>query len=125
MQLKPYHTLVVGLAFFGALASWSSAAQPSASLGADAPTASTSARMGRGRPGGFGFVGALRRDVGLTPEQEDAVRGILAQQREQTAAIRESTDKKIRALLNAEQQKKFDAVVAQFKARRGRPSPRS
>jgi len=59
----------------------------------------------------------LERKVGLTPEQRDAVRGLLAEQRQKSQALREETDGKIRAILNPEQQKKFDEVLAQQKAR--------
>ncbi len=71
-----------------------------------------------------GFVSALERQVGLTPEQRDAVRGLLAAQREKSKALREETDGKIRAMLNADQQKKFDQVVIEQKARfsRGKQS---
>src|SRR5580698_6080461 len=44
--------------------------------------------------GGFGFAAALDRKVGLTPEQKDAVRGLLAQQHQQSVALREQTDQK-------------------------------
>ena len=67
--------------------------------------------------GAFGFVSTLQQKVGLTPEQRDAVRGLLAEQRQKSQALREETDGKIRALLNPEQQKKFDAVLAEQKAR--------
>src|ERR1700692_2593567 len=69
--------------------------------------------------GGFGFAAALDRKLGLTPEQKDAVRGLLAQQHQQSVSLREETDQKIRALLNAEQQKKFDSMLAEQKASRG------
>ena len=68
-------------------------------------------------PRGFGFVSTLERKVGLTPEQRDAVRGLLAEQRQKSQALREETDGKIRAMLNPEQQKKFDEVLAEQKAR--------
>ena len=85
------------------------------SLAQDAPMAARGARTGRGA---FGFIATLERQVGLTPEQQDAVRGLLADQRQKSQALREETDGKIRAMLNPEQQKKFDGVVAQQKARR-------
>ena len=66
------------------------------------------ARGGRSGRGAFGFIATLERKVGLTPEQRDAVRGLLAEQRQKSQAMREETDGKIRALLNPEQQKKFD-----------------
>jgi hypothetical protein len=75
--------------------------------------------------GGFGFAAALDRRLGLTPEQKDAVHGLLAQQHQESTALREQTDQKIRALLNNDQQKKFDSMLAEQKARRGHPSARS
>ena len=89
------------------------------SLAQNVPAAAHSGRSGRG---GFGFIATLEKQVGLTPEQSDAVRGLLAAQRQKSQALREDTDLKIRALLNPEQQKKFDDVVAQQKARRGQRS---
>jgi hypothetical protein len=59
----------------------------------------------------------LEKKVGLTPEQRDAVRGLLAEQRQKSQALREETDNKIRAMLNPDQQKKFDEVVAEQKSR--------
>ena len=56
----------------------------------------------------------------LTPEQRDSVRGLLAEQRQQSQALREQTDAKIRALLNADQQKKFDTMLTEQKERRAR-----
>jgi hypothetical protein len=77
------------------------------------------------RTGGYGFLATLDRAVVLTPEQKDGIRGLLAAQRQQTAAIRDQTDQRIRALLSPEQQKKFDAMIAEQKARRNRGSKRS
>ena len=79
------------------------------------------AKAGRGA---YGFVSTLERRVGLTPEQRDAVRGLLAEQRQKSQALREETDGKIRAILNPEQQKKFDEVLAEQKLRfsRGKQS---
>jgi Spy/CpxP family protein refolding chaperone len=76
-----------------------------------------------------GFQHKLEQAVGLTPEQREAVRGLLAQQHEQLrslregiepkyASVQEQTDSKIRALLNPEQQKKFDTFLAQQKQSR-------
>ncbi len=75
-----------------------------------------------GRParGSYGFVTTLERKVGLSPEQRDAVRGLLAEQRQKTQAVRDATDDKIRGLLNSEQQKKFDAMLADQKANRNK-----
>ena len=82
------------------------------------------ARGGRPARGAFGFVSTLEQKVGLTPEQRDSVRGLLAEQRQKSQALREETDSKIRALLNPDQQKKFDGVLAGQKARfaKNRPS---
>ncbi len=80
---------------------------------------------GRGPNRGFGFLATLRKAVGLTPEQQDAVRGLLAEQREEQAALRGKTDAKIRAILTADQQKKFDAFLAELKAQRSPSSTRS
>jgi len=63
----------------------------------------------------FGFEGRMSKAVGLTPEQRDTVKGLMAEQRQQRTAIQEQTDGKIRALLNPEQQKKFDAFLSQQK----------
>jgi hypothetical protein len=71
-------------------------------------------RAGRGA---FGFASALEKKVGLSAQQRDAVRGLLADQRLKSQALRQETDTKIRGLLNAEQQKKFDAMKAEQKAR--------
>jgi Spy/CpxP family protein refolding chaperone len=86
----------------------------SVSIAQDLPAARSSAKTGRGV---YGFVSTLERKVGLTPEQRDAVRGLLAEQRQKSQALREETDGKIRAILNPEQQKKFDEVLAEQKSR--------
>ncbi len=75
------------------------------------------ARGASGR-GTYGFVATLDHRVGLSPEQKDAVKGLLAEQREKSQSLRQNTDQKIRGLLNADQQKKFDEMLAQQKARR-------
>jgi hypothetical protein len=85
------------------------------SLAQDGMTSAKNDRSGRGA---FGFMSVLERKVGLTPEQKDAVKGLLAEQRQKSQALRDETDSKIRAMLNAEQQKKFDEVLAQQKTRR-------
>jgi hypothetical protein len=89
----------------------------SMSMAQDAPAARHSAKAGRGA---YGFVSTLEQKVGLTPEQRDAVRGLLAEQRQKSQAVREETDGKIRAILNPEQQKKFDEVLAEQKSRYSR-----
>jgi hypothetical protein len=85
----------------------------------DGAAARGGARSGRGS---YGFIATLERQVGLTPEQRDAVRGLLAEQRQKSQAMREETDSKIRAILNPDQQKKFDAVLAEQKTRFARKS---
>jgi len=72
------------------------------------------APMGHGRGSG-GFIAGLDHSVGLTPEQRDAVHGLLAEQRRASQALREQTDVKIRAVLTPDQQKKFDAFLSQQK----------
>ena len=89
------------------------------SVAQDKPAAARAAKNGRG---GVGFVATLERKVGLTPEQRDSVRGLLAEQRQKSQALREETDHKIRALLNPEQQQKFDEVLAEQKSRFSRRS---
>ena len=87
----------------------------SMSVAQDVPAAARS-NMQSGR-GMYGFASMLERQVGLTPEQRDSVRGLLAEQRQKSQALREDTDGKIRAILNPDQQKKFDNVLAEQKAR--------
>ena len=84
------------------------------SLAQDMPAAARAAKNSRGA---FGFAATLERKVGLTPEQRDSVRGLLAEQRQKSQALREETDRKIRAVLNPEQQQKFDEVLAEQKSR--------
>ncbi len=79
------------------------------------------ARHAAGSPrGAMGFVSTLDKRVGLTGEQRDAVRGLLAEQRQKSLALRQEIDGKIRGLLNVEQQKKFDVLKAEQKARAAR-----
>src|ERR1700682_19273 len=88
------------------------------SMAKDVPTAAHSA--GRPGRGASGFAATLERKVGLTPEQRDAVRGLLAEQHQKSQSLREETDGKIRAMLNPDQQKKFDEVLLEQKSRFGR-----
>jgi|GEM_PF-1552233 hypothetical protein len=82
--------------------------------GVTAPAVShRSVMRGRG-----GFIHDLNESVGLTPEQMDSVRGLLAEQRSEQLALRQKTDDKIRQLLNAEQQKRFDSFLAKQKQER-------
>ena len=90
---------------------------PAAVSGAAVKTSVSHSRNGTGRGMG-GFQRQMDQAVGLTPEQRDAVHGLLAQQHQEVSALREQTDTKIRALLNQEQQKKFDAFLAQQKQER-------
>ena len=76
--------------------------------------AATPAPASKGR-GGFGFLAGLDRSVGLTPEQKDSIRGLLAEQRQASQSLRQQTDEKIRAALTPVQQKKFDEFIAQQK----------
>jgi hypothetical protein len=84
----------------------------SSAFAQDVPAAA-SAKYGRA-----GFQTQLDSAVGLTPEQRDSVRGLLAQQHRDRLAMQEQTDTKIRAMLSPEQQKKFDAFLAQQKQSR-------
>jgi hypothetical protein len=85
------------------------------SLAQEGAAAARSEHSGRGA---FGFMATLEKKVGLTPEQRDSVKGLLADQRQKSQALREETDNKIRAILNPEQQKKFDEVLTELKSRR-------
>ena len=89
---------------------------------AQTPTPAASHRGGfsGGRSGG-GWLGQLNQSVGLTLEQREAIQGLMAQQREQRNALYAGTNAKIRGLLNAQQQAKFDDFIAEQKNRRGRP----
>lgn len=73
----------------------------------------------------------MRQELSLTDDQTTQVRAILDETRNEYRTLREElrprfdeprmkARAKIRALLNAEQQKKFDALVAQQDAEHGR-----
>ena len=73
----------------------------------------------------------MKRDLNLTDEQSVQIRGILEETRKELGALREkcrpqfeaakaAARTRIRALLNTEQQQKFDAKAAERDARRGR-----
>jgi len=73
----------------------------------------------------------MRQELSLTDDQTTQVRAILDETRNEYRALREElrprfdeprmkARAKIRALLNAEQQKKFDTLVAQQDAEHGR-----
>ena len=132
MQVHSRHPVVFSLLIVGGLA-FPTLAEDVAVPAVAAVTAPKVVNSGRWNRQGFsrngnGFERRLR-GLGLSPEQMDAVRGLLAEQREKFqalrqemepkyAAIQEQTDGKIRALLNSEQQQKFDKLVAQMKAER-------
>jgi Spy/CpxP family protein refolding chaperone len=72
----------------------------------------------------------MKSDLNLTDEQASAVRATIEQSREEFRALRNevqprydavraSARARIRALLNAEQQQRFDARMAERDARRG------
>lgn len=107
MMQKTWKQWVTGLVLIGGLSA--------AALAQDVATQPRT----HGRPMG-GFAATLDRQVGLTPEQKDSVRGLLAEQRQKSQAMRDETDKKIRALLNPAQQTKFDALLAEQASRRSK-----
>jgi len=87
----------------------------------------SSGRIERGGPGRT--LEKMRSDLGLTDQQAEQIRSILDQTRSEYRtlrnevrprydALREGARTKIRALLNPEQQQKFDAKVAEHDARR-------
>ena len=123
MQKKQWLKSVVCLALVRALvitAYAQEATVPSAVVNSGHTLAAHGAthRFGGASKGLNGFAGKMEKAVGLTPEQRDAVRGLMAEQRQQHTAIQEQTDAKIRALLSADQKTKFDAFLAQQKQER-------
>ena len=71
----------------------------------------------------------MKRDLNLTDQQATAIQGIIEQSREKYRALRSETSPRfdavraeaqaqIRALLNPEQQQRFDAEIAKRNARR-------
>ncbi|HEX8844410.1 MAG TPA: hypothetical protein VF791_07190 [Pyrinomonadaceae bacterium] len=83
----------------------------------------------RSRRGKGDIFERMRRDLNLTDEQATQIRSILDQAREEYGqlrrevqprydAVRQQTREKIRALLTAEQQQKFDAKIAERDSRR-------
>lgn len=133
MQEQHWHNALISLILLGAV-SFPAMAQDAELEAAQVNVVTTHPRhfqrSGTGfRPAGNGFAAKLEHSLGLTPEQRDTVRGLLSHQHEQLTALRqesapkyqaiqEQTDAKIRALLSAEQQKKFDALVTEQKAAR-------
>jgi Spy/CpxP family protein refolding chaperone len=72
----------------------------------------------------------MKRDLNLTDEQATAIRAIIEQSREEYRALRNEIEPRneavranararIRALLNPEQQQRFDARIAEQDARHG------
>ena len=108
-------TLAVAAQLVGTL--WAQEAPHSptrASHGVEAGRTSNSQNLRKG----YGFLAMLQQTVNLNAEQQDAVRGLLAEQREQMATLRDKTDGKIRAVLTPDQQRKFDAFLTAQKAER-------
>jgi hypothetical protein len=112
---KNWQSLVVGLITAGSLAGGAWAASTPQRSRAGTHQAASKASSSRG---GYGVASMLDKTVGLTPEQKDSVQGLLADQRQKSQALREETDAKIRAVLTPDQQKKFDELLAEQKARR-------
>src|SRR5690348_1208844 len=118
MQSRQWMHSLICLMLIRSLVLSAFAAEPIPSSNAGgAPSASVLSHNRAGyRGAGRGFTGFQRRlehALGLTPEQREAVHGLLAQQHEQLQALRETmepkyrdiqeqTDARIRALLNAE-----------------------
>ena len=114
MQERHWHQALMSLLILGTFVA-TGVAQEGAASSAAAHSGRNQARSGRPS---YGFLALLDQTVGLTPEQRDGVRGLLAAQRQASQALREETDGKIRALLNPEQQKRFDAFRAEQQSRR-------
>ena len=120
MQKKQWLQTAVTLALLRALtlSAYAQDGYTNAAVTGGSGSAMVQGRHGSGS-GSFGFEGRMGKAVGLTPEQRESVHGLLADQRQQKSAIQDQTDTKIRALLNADQQKKFDAFLSQQKQARG------
>ena len=82
-----------------------------------------------GRRGKGNRFEEMKRDLNLTDQQASAIQGIIEQSREKYRALRSETSPRfdavrkeaqaqIRALLNPEQQQRFDAEIAKKEARR-------
>jgi hypothetical protein len=129
---KKHWLLVTGSVLLIRALTMTAAAQEGVAIPAAHNTKTATAGF-RGERGLNGFQSRLEKTLGLSSEQREAVQGLLAQQRTDMralseerevkyTAIRKQTDAKIRALLNPDQQKKFDALLAkqQASAPRGR-----
>ncbi|HEY0380315.1 MAG TPA: hypothetical protein VGC87_25610 [Pyrinomonadaceae bacterium] len=86
---------------------------------------------GRGQRNKEKLFEEMKRDLGLTDQQATGIRAVLDETRNEYKALREkcrpqydaaraAARARIRALLNPEQQQKFDARTAERDARRGR-----
>lgn len=119
MQKKQWLHTIVGLALVRALVLpvYGQDGMPPAAVHPATATPALHTRASS-RGGAYSFENRMSQAVGLSPEQRDAVHGLLAEQRKQHTAIQEQTDSKIRGMLNPEQQKKFDAFLAEQKAER-------
>src|ERR671917_22336 len=82
-----------------------------------------------GRRGKGNRFEEMKRDLNLNDQQASAIQGIIEQSREKYRALRSETSPRfdavrkeaqaqIRALLNPEQQQRFDAEIAKREARR-------
>ena len=114
MTRKTWIQTAATLALLRALTLCAYAQEPAAAASFGEGKSAVHARTVRGGSP-FGFESRMSKAVGLTAEQRDTVRGLMAEQRQQRTAIQEQTDSKIRAILNADQQKKFDLFLADQK----------
>lgn len=112
-----HHVVLLTLTLLLGSAGGVLAASPTPSSSAYAPSEGA---VRSGRAGRNNFVSRLSRQLSLNAEQQDAVQGLLASQRQQMAEVRSQTDAKIRAMLNPEQQVKFDNLQAKRKIRNNR-----
>jgi hypothetical protein len=119
MQERYWYNAFASLILLGTVLGTTMAQElPAAASAASSATAVPRRSLARGERGSFGFLATLDQRLGFTPEQRDSVRGLLASQRQTMQSLREETDGKIRALLTPDQQKRFDALLAEQKARR-------
>ena len=128
MNERQWHQALASLILLGTLATVGMAqdgAAPAAAANINSPVSASSkwSRMKGNRP--YGFLATLDQSLKLSPEQRDAVRGLLASQRQAAQELRQETDNKIRALLNSDQQKRFDALLAEQQSRRAARFQRS
>ncbi|MFA5975754.1 MAG: hypothetical protein WC859_06245 [Elusimicrobiota bacterium] len=128
MQEKQWHQVLTSLIILGTLVTSGLAQEgtaPAAAAGrSNAAAHSNWNRSNNSRPS-YGFLALLDKTVNLSSEQHDAVRGLLAAQRQSMQSLRQETDSKIRALLNQDQQKHFDALLQEQQSRRAARFQRS